>query len=109
MMTNFNTFVNVAQIKMTRTLAVVFGATQKAGEKLELRHPSVFYGVACVQFVNGCTISRVCFNDIVKNLDQLCESVFTNLVVQSLSRFLCHSCKAGPVVTTIPLWCVYLN
>ena len=90
---------------MTRTLAVVFGATQKAGEKLELRDPSVFYGVACVQFVNDCTIGRVCFNDIVKNLDQLCESVFTNLVVEGLSKFLCHCYKAGPVVATIPLWC----
>ena len=100
MMTNFNTFVNIAQIKMTRTLAVVFGATQKSREKLELRHPSVFYGVACVQFVNGCAIGRVCFNDIVKNLDQLCEPVFTNLVIEGLSRFLCHGCKAGLTITT---------
>ena len=45
---------------MTTTLAVVFRATQKAGEKLELRDPSMFYGVACVQFVNDCTIGQVC-------------------------------------------------
>ncbi len=56
---HYNTFVNIAQIKMPRTLAVVFRATQKAGEKLGCA-TRVFYGVACVQFVNDCTIGQVC-------------------------------------------------